>query len=337
MDRYRRQTLFAPLGPEGQARLRASRVSIVGLGALGCASSMLLARSGVGRLRLYDRDFVELDNLQRQVLYDESDVAQDLPKAQAAARHLRAVNTDVVVEPFVSDVNVSNVRGVVQDADLVIDGTDNFETRLLINDACIEAGRPWLYAACVGSSAMAMAVVPGRTPCLRCLLPTQPPPGSSPTCDTAGILNSAVTLAVSFQVAEAVKILAGKPDDLTPGIFIADLWQGEFRVIRLHPRPDCPACVRKRFDYLRGAAGAHATSLCGRNAVQILPAAMTAVDLEELSRRLAAVGKVRHNGFLLKFALEDFEMTLFSDGRAIVKGTGDVARAKALYARYIGT
>jgi len=298
---------------------------------------MLLARAGVGRLRLYDRDFVELNNLQRQVLYDESDVAQDLPKAQAAARRIAAVNSEVEALPFVCDVNVSNIRGVVRDADLVVDGTDSFETRLLINDACLEAGRPWVYAGCIGASVAAMAVVPGRTPCLRCLLPDLPPPGSSPTCDTAGILNSTVMLAVSFQVSEAVKILAGKLDDLVLGVFNADLWRGEFQVVRLNPRSDCPACVRKRYDHLNGSIGSHATSLCGRKAVQILPASAAPICLDDLSRRLAALGKVRCNGLLLKFAAEDFEMTVFVDGRAIIHGTDDAARARALYARYIGT
>ncbi|MBI5211019.1 MAG: ThiF family adenylyltransferase [Elusimicrobia bacterium] len=336
-DRYDRQTVFAPIGPEGQARLRASAASIVGLGALGCASSTLLARAGVGRLRLYDRDFVELDNLQRQVLYDESDVSSELPKAQAAARHLAGINAEVAVEPFVRDVNAANVRAVVSGVGLVVDGTDSFETRLLINDACVEAGLPWVYAACVGSAAMSMAVVPGKTPCLRCLLPVMPSPGSSPTCDTAGILNAAATMAASFQAAEALKILAGRTDALVGGLFCADLWSGSFDLLPLKRSPDCPACVGRRFDHLSGAAGGRATGLCGRNAVQILPAAPVAVDLEGLSGRLASLGKVRHNAFLLKFALDDFEMTVFNDGRAIVKGTDDVARARALYARYIGT
>lgn len=335
-DRYSRQKLYAPLGEAGQARLRAATVSIVGMGALGCASATLLARSGVGRLRLYDRDFVELDNLQRQVLYDESDAAQDLPKAQAAARRLRAVNSDVAVEPFVVDVNAANVRSVTEGADLVMDGTDNFETRMLINEACLEAGRPWVYAGCLGASAMVMAVVPGRTPCLRCLLPALPPPGSSPTCDTAGILNSAVTAAVSFQVAEATKILAGKLEALAPGVFSADLWQAEFHVFRLQRDPDCAACARGRFDHLNGAAGSQATSLCGRRAVQIVPAATTPVDLDALVRRLSALGSVRRSEFLIKFAAEDFELTVFGDGRAIIQGTDDIARARALYARYIG-
>ena len=336
-DRYGRQRLYAPLGEEGQARLRAATVSIVGLGALGCASATLLARSGVGRLRLYDRDFVELDNLQRQVLYDESDVAQDLPKARAAARRLRAINGEVALEPFVTDVNAANIRSVTQGADLVMDGTDNFETRMLINEACLEAARPWVYAGCLGASAAAMAIVPGRTPCLRCLLPALPPPGSSLTCDTAGILNSAVMSAVSFQVAEATKILAGKLEALVAGVFSADLWQGEFHVFRLQRDPDCPACAHGRFDHLNGAAGSQATSLCGRRAVQIVPAATTPVDLDALARRLSAAGAVRRSEFLLKFAAEGFEMTVFGDGRAIIKGTDDIARARSLYARYIGT
>ncbi|MBI5244138.1 MAG: ThiF family adenylyltransferase [Elusimicrobia bacterium] len=337
-DRYIRQTLFAPLGPEGQAKLRASTVSIVGLGALGCVSASLLARAGVGRLRLYDRDFVELDNLQRQILYDESDVSADMPKAQAAARHLAAINKEVACDASVVDVSAANVRGVVQDADLVIDGTDNFETRLLLNDACIEAGCAWVYAACVGSTAMAMAVVPGKTPCFRCLLPSLPPPGSSPTCDTAGILNAAAVMAASFQVAEAVKILVGKIDDIAQGLFCADLWHGEFQILRLEQTlADCPACVQRRFEYLDGSADARANSLCGRNAVQIVPAGGCAVDLGCLARRLESAGLVRRNEFLVKFAVEGIEITVFGDGRAIVKGTDDVSRARALYARYIGT
>lgn len=336
-DRYAHQILFPPIGPEGQERLRASTVSIVGLGALGSTSAGLLARAGVGRLRLFDRDFVELDNLQRQTLYDEEDVRGDLPKAEAARRKLERINSEVQLEAHVADVVPQNVAAVFEASDLVLDGTDNFETRMLLNDAAVERGVPWVYAGCVGSSGMVMPIRPGRSACFRCVVPSLPRPGALPTCDTAGILNAAAALVAAAQVAEALKVLTANEAALLPGLLHVDVWEGRFLVLRAPRLADCAACVQRRLDHLRSGPAGRAATLCGRNAVQIPAAPGSGLDLGALERRLAAAGRVRRNPYLLKFAVEGFEMAIFPDGRAIVQGTDDPARARSLYARFVGS
>lgn len=333
-DRYSRQSLF--LGREAQDCVAASRVTLVGCGALGSNIANLLARAGVGRLRIVDRDFVELDNLQRQVLFDEEDVRSAMPKAAAAARRLAAINSSVAVEPVVADVTYANVEGLVADADAVLDGTDNFETRFVLNDACVKHGKPWVYGGCVGSYGMVLPVLPGETACLRCWLQDLPAPGSSPTCDTAGVLNTAAGIIASLQSNEAIKILAGRRDVLARGLTVLDVWSNTWQTLSIPRVPDCPACGRRDFPFLAAKDTGTATSLCGRNAVQVSPPAAT-IDLAELERRLAPAGKVRRNEFLVRFEVESYELTIFPDGRAIVKGTSDPARARALYARYIGS
>ena len=335
MSRYAKQELFRPLGKEGQARLGRSRVTIVGLGALGSMLANHLGRAGVGFLRLVDRDFVELDNLQRQVLYDEEDVRAALPKAAAAAEKLRRINSEVKVEARVCDVNYANAEELARDVDVLLDGTDNFETRFVLNDACVKLGRPWVYGGCVGSYGMAMAVLPGEGPCFTCLLGGMPAPGSSPTCDTAGVLNTAVAVVASLQANEALKLLVGKREALSGGLQTLDLWTNVFQLVRIPRSPGCPTCVERKFPHLESNPSA-ATSLCGRNAVQITPAPGSTLDLAEAERKLAPLGAVRRNAYLLKFAVDGCELTLFPDARAIIQGTDDLAKARSLYSRYVG-
>ncbi len=336
MSRYARQVLFAPLGEEGQKRLAAARVTLVGMGALGSSLAELLARAGVGFMRLCDRDLVEPGNLSRQVLYDEADAREGLPKAAAAARRLARVNSEVKTDPRVCDVNFSNAEALVGDADLVLDGTDNFETRAVVNDACVKLGKPWVYGGCVGSRGMAMAVLPGEGPCFTCLLGEMPDPGTFPTCDTAGILNTTVGVTASLQANEALKILAGRREALAGGLQTFDLWTNSFRLLKIPRSAACETCAGRRFRHLE-PGGSGVIALCGRDAVQVTPAPGTRLDLAEAERRLAPLGTVRRNDYLLKLAVEGFELTLFPDARAIVRGTSDPVRARSLYAKYVGT
>jgi adenylyltransferase/sulfurtransferase len=333
-DRYSRQILFPGIGAEGQERLLASSVAVVGCGALGSFQAGALARAGVGRLLLIDRDYVELSNLQRQWLFDESDARDGLPKAIAAASALARVNSAIQVVPHVADLTPGNIRELLGEADLILDGTDNFETRYLINDYAISRGVPWIYGAAVGSYGLTMPVLPGRTACLKCVYP-QPPAGAQPTCETAGVLNAVTSVIASLQVSAAIMVLAGHADALRPRITTVDVWTGEIRQIS-QPPPDaqCPACGRRDFVHLEGPPRAP-ISLCGRNAVQIHERERP-IDLAELKRRLAPLGDVRANEFALRFFIAPYEMTIFPDGRAIVKGTADVGLARSLYARYVG-
>lgn len=335
--RYSRQELFAGLGPAGQARLRAARVVVVGVGALGSALAEMMARAGVGALRLVDRDFVEPSNLQRQCLFDEDDAARALPKAVAAAARLGRINSEVALEARVADLAADTAASLLDGADLVLDGTDNFETRFVVNDLCVRDGRPWVYGACVGAYGLALAVRPGTTPCLRCLLQEQPAPGSAPTCDTAGVVAPIVHVIAGIQAAEALKLLAGRTGDLLPGLVTVDLWQGRFDVLELASTPPtCPACTERRFDSLDAPAAAAAT-LCGRDAVQLRAPAGTRLDLRALAARLTSVGEVVANDHLLRLRAPEAELVVFGDGRAIVKGVGEPAAARSLYARYVGS
>ena len=335
MSRYAKQILFAPLGEEGQKRLSAARVTLVGLGALGSVIANHLVRAGVGFLRLCDRDFVELDNLQRQILYDEEDVKSNLPKAVAAAAKLKRINSEVTLDPRVCDVNYANVEELSKDVDLVLDGTDNFETRFLLNDACVKLKKPWVYGGCVGSYGMSMVILPEEGPCFTCLLSEKPAPGSSPTCDTAGVLNTAVAIIASLQANEANKILAGRRGALDGGLVTLDLWANTHQRIRVPRAADCVTCVKRQFPSLESDASG-ATTLCGRNAVQITPPSGSKLDLVETERKLASIGTVRRNDYLIKFAVDGCELTIFPDARAIVQGTDDPARARTLYAKYVG-
>ncbi|QDU60734.1 Sulfur carrier protein ThiS adenylyltransferase [Planctomycetes bacterium Pan216] len=339
-DRYSRQTRFAPLGQEGQRKLLASRVLICGLGALGTVIANGLARAGVGFLRVIDRDFLELNNLQRQVLYDEGDIASGLPKAEAAARKLRQINSEITIESAVTDLEAANIATLAEDVDLIVDGTDNFETRYLINDFAVKRGSPWVYGGAVGSEGHVMVIRPAVTACLRCLIPTPPAPGTGPTCESAGILGPASAIVANFQVAEAIKLLSGNEKALAEGLLVLDLWSNRIRRINtasLREQSDCPCCVHRRFDWLETESGSHTTSLCGRNAVQICPKEKVAIPWDEMAARWRELGKVDVNRFLLRLKVDDVQVTLFPDGRAIIKGTDDIGQARSLYARYVGS
>ncbi|MFN3324869.1 MAG: ThiF family adenylyltransferase [Bryobacteraceae bacterium] len=333
-ERYSRQILFSGLGEEGQERLLASRVAVVGCGALGSFQAGALARAGVGFLRLIDRDYIEISNLQRQWLYEESDAREALPKAVAAARRLNAINSGIEVEPAVADLTPANAEDLLGDVDLILDGADNFEVRYLINDFAVHRRVSWVYGAAVGSYGLTMPVIPGRTCCLRCLYPN-PPGGAQPTCETAGVLGAITSLIASLQVAQAMRLLAGDSEGPARKLTTVDVWTGAIRQIdQPPPDPACPCCGENDFEYLEGARRAP-ISLCGRNAVQIHERAKP-LNLGELQVRLARLGEVRANEFALRFFLSPYEMTIFPDGRAIIKGTTDVGVARSLYARYVG-
>jgi adenylyltransferase/sulfurtransferase len=333
-DRYSRQVLFPGIGVAGQARLGAGRVAVVGCGATGTCVSSLLARAGVGDLLIVDRDYVESSNLQRQTLFDEADAAESLPKAVAAARKIAAFNSEVRVKAEVADLTPENIGALLAGVDLILDATDNFETRYLINDFAVQQGKPWIYAAAVASYAVTMNVIPGKTACLSCVFPAAPE-GTVETCDTAGILNSAVNLVGSIQATEAIKFLVGAHDQLRQTLLSFDVWSNDrAEVASGKPRPGCQTCDRREFPHLAGERRPQIT-LCGRNSVQIHERSRP-VNFGEMSTRLRPHGTVKHNDFVLKFWREPYEMTLFPDGRAIIKGTADMAVARSLYARFVG-
>ncbi|HEY6937870.1 MAG TPA: ThiF family adenylyltransferase [Terriglobales bacterium] len=334
-ERYSRQILFSGIGARGQQRLAEARVAIVGCGATGSTIAGLLARAGVGTLRIIDRDYVEASNLQRQELFDEADAAASLPKAIAAARKLAACNSQIVVEPQVADLTPENVDRLLAGTHLLLDGTDNFETRYLLNDFAVQRGLPWIYCAAVGSYGLTMNILPGETACLACMFP-ESPRGALETCETAGVLGPAVSVVASAAAGEAVKLLVGAREQLRRTLLSWDIWSNQTSAIQAaEPHPDCRACGRRDFVHLAGEGRAHIT-LCGRNSVQIHERARP-MDFALMSERLRAHGTVRHNEFVLKFWHEPYEFTLFPDGRAIIKGTSDTAVARSLYARYIGS
>jgi adenylyltransferase/sulfurtransferase len=336
-DRYSRQVLFAPIGEAGQQRLRKSQVGIIGCGALGSAQAESLARAGVGALRIIDRDFVEVSNLQRQTMFTESDAANRLPKAIAGAKHINEINSDICVEPEVVDVNYSNIERLIENCDVVIDGTDNFATRYLINDACIKYNVNWIYGAAVGSYGVTMTIRPGQTPCLRCVFPDPPPAASAPTCDTAGVIMPIINLVVAVQVSEAIKVLTGHEHDLHNSLMQFDVWHNDWRRISTgEPVADCAACGRRDFPALKPDTAAFAATLCGRDAVQVSPAEPVTINLNKLGERLAAAGEVKTNEYLLRFRTGEFEMTIFQDARSIIRGTNDIATARSLYAKFVG-
>ena len=340
LDRYSRQVRFPGMGEEAQRKLLASRVTICGCGALGTVLANHLVRAGVGHVRIVDRDFIETHNLQRQILFDEADVASNLPKAEAAARKLRAINSTVEVEAVVTDIDHTNILDLVADADLILDGTDNFETRYLINDAAVKLNKPWVFGGVIGSEGQSMTIRPGITPCLRCLIEDNPPPGMTPTCETAGVLGPAVSIIASIEAIEAIKLLTGAYDALNTELFVVDIWDWTFRRLKvagLLGKVDCPCCQRRQFEWLDGALGSHTTTLCGRNAVQIAARRPRPLDFPEMAGRLASLGEVRHNAFMLRFAAEGHDFTVFPDGRAIIKGTNDIAKARSLYAQFVGS
>jgi adenylyltransferase/sulfurtransferase len=362
MTRYARQVRFPPLGEEGQRRLGQSRALLCGCGALGSAIANTLVRAGVGNLRVVDRDFVELSNLQRQVLFDEADAAAGVPKAVAAAEKLRRVNSTLSVEPVVADIDPTNIEGFCEAVDVILDGTDNFETRFLINDAAVKLGLPWVYGGCVGAEGQTMTILPGETACLRCLMPECPAPGSTPTCDVAGILGPIVGLIAAIEAAEGIKILSGHRDAISRNLTVVDLWpdikprsvvalsgatagrgfvpeaQPMFRQIDvsgLRDQVDCPTCKHGEYLWLSGRSGSRTAVLCGRNAVQLSHPG-SRVLLDELAARLEGAGCLTRNQFFLRLKVESYELTIFPDARAIISGTDDIATARAVYAKYVG-
>lgn len=339
--RYSRQIRFSEIGAEGQKRICGSRVLVCGCGALGTVLADTLVRAGVGFVRIVDRDFVDLSNLQRQVLFDEQDVAEHLPKAIVAARKLARINSQVTIDPHVADVDWRSIRSFAQDVDLILDATDNFEIRFLINDVSLELEIPWVYAGCVGSHGQTMAIFPHQTACLRCVIESPPDAGSTETCDTAGVIAPAIHMVTALQGAAALKILAGRSDLVAPQLTIVDVWEGSLRqmnLAKLRERSNCPSCVQGRRDWLNGGNASQPVRLCGRNSVQITPANPAPISLAELARKLETLGDVNRNPYLLRLRPKDqpFEITIFRDGRAIIQGTEDVAVARSLYARFVG-
>ncbi len=337
-ERYSRQILFSPIGTKGQDLLRRSRVALVGCGALGAAHAETLVRAGIGHLRIIDRDFVEFSNLQRQTLFTEKDASERLPKSVAAARRLEQVNSSVEIEPIVADITNTNVESLVGDADIVLDGSDNFQVRYLVNDACVKNGVPWVYGAAVSSYGSSMTIIPHETPCLRCIFDEMPEPGSSPTCDTAGVLMPVILTVSSIQTIEAIKFLIGDRAAMHGSLVQIDVWKNDMRKIALgSPNADCPACGAGEFAFLDAENTTFDAVLCGRDAVQISPLKTAQLDLKKLAAVLGQSGGVKQNEYLLRFLIDGFEMTVFNDGRAIIRGTDDVSAARSLYARYIGT
>lgn len=337
-DKYSRQILFAGIGEEGQERLLQSSAVLVGCGALGTVAANLLVRAGIGRLRIIDRDFVESSNLQRQTLFEELDASQSLPKAVAAERRLRAINSETQIEGVVSDLNPKNALELLSGYTVILDGTDNFETRLLMNDVAVSRRVAWVYASAVASYGVTLTILPGETACLACLLESEGETdgyGLEETCDTVGIVNSAASVVASIEATEAIKLLAGRPEALNHRLISCDVWSGRFQTIRVARNPQCRACGRREFSYLEGEAQPHVT-MCGRDSVQIHERSRR-LDLAGLGQMLErTLTDVRRNEFLLRFRVPPYDVTVFPDGRAVIKGTRDPAVARSLYARYIG-
>ncbi len=335
-ERYSRQILFAPLGSQGQEKLLQSRVAVIGLGALGTVSANCLARAGVGYLRLVDRDYVEPSNLQRQILYTEEDAARIIPKAEAAREKLAAINSGITYDARVEDVNYTNVQELISDVDLIIDATDNFEIRFLLNEACVHLGKTWIHGACVASYGITFNIIPGETACFACFLGDMHEYGSFETCDTVGVLSPIVNVIASLQSMEAIKILSGNRTALHNGVKYIDLWRSSWTEFALSKNDQCTVCGQKSFSYLPGQMRQQATSLCGRETIQIMPPREMKLSLQQLAEKLAALGTITGNEHLLKFSIDQYEMVIFPDGRAMIKGTADAKIARSLYARYIG-
>ncbi|MGC2235755.1 MAG: ThiF family adenylyltransferase [Pyrinomonadaceae bacterium] len=336
-ERYSRQILFSEIGKEGQEKLLNSRVLLVGCGALGASHAEILARAGVGFLRIVDRDFVEFTNLQRQTLFSEKDAKERLPKAIAAKNRLAEINSEVEIEAVVADINHSNVEDFVKDCDLILDGTDNFQTRYLVNDACVKLNKTWIYGAAVSSYGVTMTIIPNKTPCLRCIFEEMPAAGSSPTCDTAGVIQPIIASVSAIQTTEALKILTGKTEKLHKSLIQIDVWQNDWRKIKLgEPNSDCEACAKRNFEFLEAESAEFSAVLCGRNAVQISPPKAAQIDLKSLAEKLKNLGDVKQNEYLVRFSSGETEITVFRDARAIIRGTDDVAAARSLYAKYVG-
>lgn len=340
LDRYIRQIRYPPIGTEGQQKIAASRALLCGCGALGSVLASTLVRAGVGMLRIVDRDFVETSNLQRQVLFDEDDVAAQLPKAIAATEKLRRVNSQIQIEPVVADVDHTNIVALCQDVDILVDGTDNFETRFLMNDVAVQRNLPWVYGGCIGADGQSMTILPDDTPCLTCLLKEPPPPGATATCDTAGIVGPIVGLIASLQAIEVLKVLSGHREAINRSLYVVQLWDNHIRSIDLsglRDQVDCLTCRQRQFPWLEGRMGSHTAVLCGRGAVQLTHPSGVGLDLTQLADKLRGVGQLTCNPYLLRLDVEEYRITVFADGRAIIAGTEDIATAKSVYARLIGS
>jgi molybdopterin/thiamine biosynthesis adenylyltransferase len=337
--RYSRQMLFQPIGEAGQSKLSGSRVAIVGCGALGTVLANHMVRAGVGYVRLIDRDYVEWSNLQRQMLYDEEDARQFLPKAIAARQKLTQINSSVQIDAHVSDLTSQNAEHLLADVDLVLDGTDNYQVRFLINDVCVKHNIPWIYGGAVSAHGMSFVILPGQTPCLRCLFDSVPAPGTTPTCDTVGVIGPIIHVIASLQATEALKYLSGNTSVISPYAISVDLWNQQFRQTDLANarRANCPCCGKHTYEYLMTSVREQVTTLCGRNTVQLLPNEPTALDLQQLADRMSKITKVESNRFLLRMYLDPYVLVVFPDGRVLVQGTEDIGIARSLYAKYIGT
>src|SRR3972149_7384711 len=327
LERYSRQILFQHIGEERQKLLMDSYAVVVGCGALGTVSSSYLTRAGIGHIRIIDRDFIEESNLQRQILFDENDIAEGIPKAIAAQRKLRGINTKTNIEGIVTDINYANIDELTKNADIILDGTDNFETRFLINDSCVKNNIPWIYGACIGSRGLVMNIIPSKTPCLRCVFETMPQMGSFPTCDTAGVIGSIAGVIGSIQVTEAIKILTKNYESINKTLLEIDVWDTRYKQIdvsSLRNLNNCPTCKSHKYRYLEAENGVMTTLICGKNAVQVMYRNISNIDLEKLAKRLASISDVSSNEFMLKFHVKDHEFTVFPDGRAIITGTNDL-------------
>jgi len=334
-DRYSRQAIFQGIGADGQEKIKGGRVAVVGVGALGTVIANNLARAGVGYLRLIDRDFVELSNLQRQTIFNEDDVNNHLPKAIAAVEYLKKVNSDIKLEAVISDFNGSNAETLLADVDLVMDGTDNYETRFLLNDICLKKNIPWIHGAVLGSYGLTTNIIPGKTPCYQCFMPEMPSIGTGGTCSSAGVLNMITGIISSYASAEALKILVDSPD-IRRSTLCIDVWDNSFTSVELPILPECPACGKHEYHYLGNGKGTYTTSLCGQNAVQIVPGQVRKMDFAHVAQGLAHLGECQYNSFILRLKIGELEITLFTDGRAIIKNIDDENKAKALYTEYFG-
>ncbi len=335
--RYSRQILFQNIGKSGQEKLLNSRVLLVGCGALGASHAEMLARAGVGKLRIVDRDFVEFSNLQRQTLYCENDAIERLPKAIAAKNRLSAINSEIDIEAIVEDVNQRNIEDLISECDLVIDGSDNFQVRYLVNDACVKHSVNWIYGAAVSSYGTSMTIIPNETPCLRCIFEEMPDAASSPTCDTSGVIQPIISSISSVQISEALKLLTGNFEKLHRSLIQIDIWENDWRKIKLgKPNDDCICCQKRQFEFLDAENTEFFTALCGRDSVQISSPIPTEIDLKLFAEKLKNLGDVKQNEYLVRFVADSFEVTVFRDARAIIKGTDDFTIARSVYAKFIG-
>ncbi len=336
-ERYSRQTVIPEIGIEGQKRLSRSCAVVIGCGALGTVIASALVRAGVGKIKIIDRDFIEYHNLQRQILFSEEDIRQNLPKAIAAERYLKKVNSEIIVQGIVSDVNYSNIEDLVRDSDVILDGMDNLETRFLINDVSLKLKIPWIYGGAIDLSGMTMTIIPYETPCFRCIINGESFGTQGLTCETAGVISSAPWIVASIQALEAIKILIGSTM-INRDLVDIDVWTNKFKQLKLKGRrDDCPACVKGNFEFLDGKFSTKTTQLCGQNSVQVMAPGKITLSFETLAERLRSAGKVDYNEFMLRFFVDSREMLVFRDGRAIVKDTNDEVFAKAFYTKYVGT